>query len=335
MKILFIGGNGNISWWCVQRALEKGYEVWELNRAATRATRRPVQKEVHQIICDVRDGDAMRVVLKDQFFDVVCDFISFNGKQAEQMIDLFLDKTNQYIVISSEAVYKRKRESMTFHEDSEKYGLEEIGHCNYIKGKIEVENIYNAAFKEKNFPITVVRPGYTYDIIIPTPAGGNCYTAIQKMKEGKPLIMYGDGNNLCAPMHSKDFSRYFIELCGRESTLGESYHIVGQELLAWNTMEQYVMEAFHVSDNGMIHIAEKDLKTNPVFEYDELTKQHMSDYLFDNQKINEILTDRIDCISFKQGIYETADLLMSNDNYRRIDAKVSEKIETIYEIYGR
>ena len=41
-------------------------------------------------------------------FDVVCDFICFNEEQAKQAIEMFADKTNQYIVISSEAVYQRK-----------------------------------------------------------------------------------------------------------------------------------------------------------------------------------------------------------------------------------
>lgn len=334
MNILFIGGNGNISWWCVQRAIEKGYDVWEVNRAMTRKTRRPVQKEVHQIICDVRDADTMRAVLNKQSFDVVCDFISYDGKQAEQMVDLFLDKTNQYIVISSEAVYKRQPDAMPFSEESEKYCLKEVEKCNYIKGKIEVEDVYNSAYRDKEFPVTIVRPGYTYDIIIPTSAGANCFTAIQKMKEGKPMIIYGDGNNLCAPMHSKDFSRYFIELCGEKTAIGESYHIVGQELLSWNKMEQYVMEAFHVETNGVIHISEEDIKTNPLFEYDELMKQHMLDYIFNNQKIDSLVQNQEENIAFKEGIKETADTLIRNSNFRRIDGKVANRLDKIYELYG-
>lgn len=46
MKILFIGGNGNISWWCVNEALKSGHEVWELNRGITKKTRRKIQDEV-------------------------------------------------------------------------------------------------------------------------------------------------------------------------------------------------------------------------------------------------------------------------------------------------
>lgn len=332
MKILFIGGNGNISWWCVQRAIEKGYEVWELNRAMTRKTRRPIQQEVHQIICDVRNYAKMREALEGKYFDVVCDFISYNGKQAEQMLDLFINRTYQYIVISSEAVYKRQFGAMPFCEDSEKYCLDEVSNCSYIRGKIEVENCYESAYRDKNFPATIVRPGYTYDMIIPTPAGENCFTAIQKIKEGNPMIMYGDGNNLWAPMHSSDFSRYFIELFGKKDAIGECYHIVGQELLSWNQMEQYVMEAFQVEKQGIIHIPEEDVKMDSIFKYDELTKQHMSDYIFDNKKIDSLVQNEWEKISFKDGIKKTVELL-SNRNFRRINENVAGRLDRIYKKY--
>ena len=124
-------------------------------------------------------------------------------------------------------------------------------------------------------------------------------------------------------------------MCGKTATIGESYHIVGQELISWNKMEQYVMEAFQVEMNGMLHIPKEDIKTNEIFEYDELTNQHMSDYIFDNQKINMLIKNKVDCISFKEGIKETADLLLENENYRRIDAKVNERLNRIYEMYNR
>lgn len=333
MKILFIGGNGNISWWCVQRAIEKGYEVWELNRAMTRKTRRPIQQEVHQIICDVRNYAKMREALEGKYFDVVCDFISYNGKQAEQMVDLFINRTYQYIVISSEAVYKRQFGAMPFCEDSEKYCLDEVSNCSYIRGKIEMEKVYEHAYKNKNFPVTIVRPAYTYDLIVYTSAGGNCFTAIKKMQEGYPMIIYGDGNNLLVPMHSEDFSKYFIELCGNTKAIGESYHIVGQERISLNQMAKYVMEIFNIEKNGIIHIPSKVVLSNTIFEFNELIRQQMLDYEFDSCKINDIIGVQKNNITYKEGLEKTAKLLLDNPNYRRIDEKVNERLEKIYKLF--
>lgn len=333
MKILFIGGNGNISWHCVQEAISHGHEVYELNRGMTRNTRREVQREVRQLIGDVRDRKAMENLLGGRHFDVVCDFICFNGEQAAQAVELFRGKVHQYIVISSEAVYKRGASRLPFTEDSEKYSLEESQ--GYIKGKIEAEQIFQRAYEESRFPATIVRPGYTYDTIIPTPAGGNCFTAVRKMSEGYPMIMLGDGNNLCAPMHSGDFAKLFWPLCGNPEAIGESYHITGRQLLTWNEMERAVMRAFRVDDQNILHIPAEEVRSNPVFQYDELVRQHMTDYLFDNGKIEKISGRLMHPIEFEEGMRMTAEWMEENPMHKRIDPKVERKLETIYREYGR
>ena len=54
-RVLFVGGNGNISWYCVQKALDMGYDVWALNRGITALTRPAIQPGVKQIHCDIRN----------------------------------------------------------------------------------------------------------------------------------------------------------------------------------------------------------------------------------------------------------------------------------------
>ena len=98
----------------MEEAIKRGYEVYELNRGMTRATRRAVQPGVHEIIADVRDEDAVRHALNNDEFDVVCDFICFNDAQARQAVSLFSGKCSQYIVISSEAVYRRESKYLPF-----------------------------------------------------------------------------------------------------------------------------------------------------------------------------------------------------------------------------
>ena len=79
MKILFIGGNGNISWHCTQTAIERGHEVWQLNREISVVTRRRVQPQVHKLKGDMREAEAIKALLEHSSFDVVCDFICYNG----------------------------------------------------------------------------------------------------------------------------------------------------------------------------------------------------------------------------------------------------------------
>ena len=43
MKILFIGGNGNISWWCVEEAIKRGRELLERVNLGEKETAYPAQ----------------------------------------------------------------------------------------------------------------------------------------------------------------------------------------------------------------------------------------------------------------------------------------------------
>ena len=105
MKILFIGSNGNIS--CVKKALSDGHEVWAINRKLNSKTRRNILPEVKVIVSDISDTEYIRKQISGLHFDCVCDFICYNEKNAFDMVELFYEKTDQFIFISSESVYSR------------------------------------------------------------------------------------------------------------------------------------------------------------------------------------------------------------------------------------
>ena len=58
MKILFIGGSGVISSACSQLTIERGHELYLLNRGQT--TKRPVPEGAHALHGVLRDRDSAR-----------------------------------------------------------------------------------------------------------------------------------------------------------------------------------------------------------------------------------------------------------------------------------
>ncbi len=331
MKVLFIGGNGNISWSCVQECLNAGHEVVELNRAATRNTRRMVQPEVRQITADIRNSGIVLQVLKDESFDAVCDFICFNGEQACKAINVFCERTKQYIVISSEAVYKRESNNLPFRENTKQY--EEDVADPYIAGKIQVEKVFREANKMEGFPVTIVRPGYTYDTIIPVPVGHNCFTAPKKFMEGYPLLMPGDGENLWSPLHSADFARAFVCLIGNNKAIGEDYHITGDILLTWNELAGQLLDALGIDNKNILHIPRKDAFQICAFHSELVMQQHLWHYIFDNTKIKSIANGWKQEISFADGINKTVKWLFEADIRRRVNPLYDEELEKLYKIY--
>ena len=76
LKVLFIGGTGQISSAIVRRlAADENYDVWLLNRGNN-----PAPEGTHQITVDVNDEAAVAEAVKDYTFDTVCEFIGFVKK---------------------------------------------------------------------------------------------------------------------------------------------------------------------------------------------------------------------------------------------------------------
>ncbi len=331
MKVLFIGGNGNISWYCVQKALDEGHEVYELNRGMTRKTRRTVQAEVKEIICDIRNETEANNVLQDKYFDVVCDFICYDENHAKSAIKLFQNKTKQYIFISSEAVYKRVSGSLPFNESSLKYNANEIG--GYVGGKVLAEETFINAYEKTSFPVTIIRPGYTYDTIMPVSLGHNCFTLAKKIKTGFPMLVFGEGKNLLAPLHSSDFAGAFSSVLCNSVTIGEDYQITSTNTLTMNEMAKLVVLALGGMNKELINIPYNDvLKMSKDVE---LTKQQLSDYIFDNKKLLKIAPNWKQKVLFEDGILKTVEWFESKESYKRIDSNFETELNRLYDTYWR
>lgn len=331
MKVLFIGGNGNISWWCVQKAIEKGHDVYELNRGLTRKTRRAVQSEVHEIIVDIRDKEATIKALGNMKFDVVCDFICFNEEQARQAIEIFKGRASRYIVISSEAIYKREKAILPFTEDSALYDSNIDD--SYIRGKIQVETVFCEAIENKFMDVTIIRPGFTYDTILQVPVGQNCFTAPQRYLDGYPFLIPGEGENTWAPLHSEDFANAFVAIMENEEAKGDIIHIAGEELISLNEMARNILSALGLNVNNVIHIPYDKAIAITEFYGETITKQHMGDYLYDNSKLRHYVPEWHQEISFDEGINRTVEWLLEDKTRCRINERFDSALEEIYSEY--
>src|SRR5439155_24290453 len=103
MKILFIGGTGNISSTLSRLIVEQGHELHLINRG--KSSKYPLPKGVKVISHDVHSG-APPAALRGARYDVVVDWIAFTTPDVERDIAWFSGQpdaatTGQYIFISS------------------------------------------------------------------------------------------------------------------------------------------------------------------------------------------------------------------------------------------
>src|SRR5260370_38052014 len=96
MKILLIGGTGNISADCAALLHQRGHEI----AVGTRG-RSTVPAEYGAILADRKDRASMRQALQGLRADVVLNFLGYELADGQIDFDLFEGSVGQYVFISS------------------------------------------------------------------------------------------------------------------------------------------------------------------------------------------------------------------------------------------
>src|SRR5438132_13990856 len=102
MKLLFLGGSGNISSESAALLRQRGHEIYVLGRGRT-----AVPPAYHALVADRKDPNAMRLALKDVKPDIVLNFLGYELDDVQKDFELFSNSVEQYIFISSATVYAK------------------------------------------------------------------------------------------------------------------------------------------------------------------------------------------------------------------------------------
>ncbi len=297
MKVLFIGGTGNISTAVSKLALARGIDLYLLHRG----TRKVEIPGAYSVIGDISQPEQVAKLFDGQTWDVVVNWIAFTPEDIEQDLALFQGKTRQYIFISSASVYQRP---LTHPIITESTPLANP-YWEYSRNKIACEDRLTRALREDDFPMTIVRPAHTYQTVIPVAIGGwQEYTIIDRMKKGQKVIVHGDGSSLWTLTHSEDFAKGFVGLLGHQQAIGHAFHITSDELLTWNQIYEAVADAVGVKAN-IVHIPSDFIARIDPSNVGNLIGDKATSAIFDNSKIKRFVPDFMATIPFKQGIKRT------------------------------
>ena len=228
MKILFIGGTGVISTACASLAIERGFSLTLLNRG-----NRKTVAGARQIIADISDVEASRKALGETYWDVVVDFISFHPADLQKRLDIFRGRVGQFVFISSASAYQKPVVNYLVTESTPLVNP----YWEYSRDKIACEAWLLEQLRENEFPVTIVRPSFTYgETVIPLSVNSweRPYTVIERMRKGMPVIIPGDGTSLWQLTHNLDFAKGLIGLFGHQGAIGHALHITSDEVLNWN-----------------------------------------------------------------------------------------------------
>ena len=323
MKVLFIGGTGVISSACSQLAVERGMELYLLNRGQTS---RPIPEGAHVIRGDIRDTESVRIALGDTTFDVVVDWIAYTPEHVEVDIELFQDRTRQYIFISSASVYQTPPVRLPVTESTPL----DNPFWDYSRDKIACEERLVRAYRNQRFPITIVRPSHTYDRTKLPVFGG--YTVIDRMRKGKRVIVHGDGTSLWTLTHHTDFAKGFVGLLGNNHAVGEVFQITSDEILTWNQIFETLARAAD-AEARIVHVP-SDLIA--AFDLDwgaGMLGDKSHSMIFDNSKIKSVVPDFAATIPYSWGAEEQIAWYDADPARQVVDEKLDRLMDKIIHAY--
>jgi nucleoside-diphosphate-sugar epimerase len=313
LRVLFIGGSGVISSACSWLAVERGVELFVLNRGSTQ--HRPLPGQVTVLRGDIRDPVSVSAALGGREFDAVVDWVAFTPEHVQADIGLFRGRTGQYVFISSASAYQTPPARQPVVESTPLRNP----FWQYSRDKIACEDLLVAAYRDEGFPATIVRPSHTYDkTLIPLDGG---WTALNRMRQGRPVVVHGDGTSLWTLTHHADFARGFVPLLGHPRTIGEAFHITSDDVLTWNQITETLAAAAGVHAD-IVHVPSDAIAAADPDWGASLLGDKAHSMMFDNAKLRGVVPEYRPTIAFEHGAREIVAWYDEDPARQHVDARI-------------
>ncbi len=237
MKILILGGTGNISRQIVKQAVALGHDITMVNRGS-----RTLEecKGAKAIVADRKSPD-FASHFEDLHLDVVIDVICYDENDAKQTLDIFGERARQIIFTSSSAVYKRPPVSFPIDEDKEE--LTEDPSFPYGFKKANMERYLRTQMGKRGCAITIIRPSLTFG-----PGGANMgmlrqnRNLVRRIREGRPVVTMGEGVMPWAFTFTPDLAKGYLMACLNERTYNQAFQVCSYIPCLWEDLYRAIGE---------------------------------------------------------------------------------------------
>jgi nucleoside-diphosphate-sugar epimerase len=279
------------------------------------------------LIGDADDAASVASAIGEREFDVVANFRAFHPAQVEADAGLFAGRTGQYLFISSASAYQKPIAQLPIVESTPLRNP----FWQYSRDKIACEDVLVAAYRDTGFPVTIVRPSHTYDeTLIPLEGG---WTALQRMLDGKPVIVHGDGTSWWTLTHARDFARAFVGLFGNPHAIGSPVHITGDESLSWDEITRLLGRALGVEPR-IVHLASDAIAREIPAMGPGLVGDKAHSVLFDNTRIKTLVPGWVATTPFAKGAREIAAWYLADAARRTVDPELDAAFDRLAARHG-
>ena len=285
MRTLIIGGTGLISTAITRELQARGADVVHYNRGQAHEE---FAQPVPTIHGDRKDFATFEAQMADAGrFDCVIDMVCFQPEEAHSAVRAFRGRTDHFIFCSTVDVYTKPAARYPITADAERRPRASFP---YAYAKAQCERIFEAAHAAGDFPVTLIRPAYTYGEgrgLLHSFRSGTYYLA--RLREGRPIIVHGDGTSLWASCHRDDVGRAFADAVNNPVTHGRAYHTASPEWMTWNQYHQQVAAVLGAPEPELVHIPTDFLYKALPTHADWIVENFQHNNIFDNRAAEDDL----------------------------------------------
>jgi len=218
--VLIVGGTRFSGLYLWEELHNRGHSVTLYNRGKTALKKIPSESDeafekrkaaTKYVKGDRKDIADMKAKLGGLKFEVVYDMGGREAGDTEPLIELFGNKVEHFIYMSSAGVYKKSLTMPHFEVDP-------TDPKSRHKGKLETEDL----LKAKGVPFTSIRPTYIYGPLNYNPLEEWFFT---RLDAGKDICIPGHGQHLTGLGHVKDLAVAMANVIGKKAAIGKIYNV--------------------------------------------------------------------------------------------------------------
>ncbi len=219
MKVLVIGGTMFIGRRLVAELLKAGHDVTVMHRKP----KHDLGRRVHNLQADRGDVEAVREALSRGGFEVVYDDAydwergTTAGHVEAAALAVAGERLHRYVFMSSVAAYG---DGLNHHEGDALAADDDPNP--YSRNKAMTERMLFRLHQRSGFPVVTFRPPYVFG------PGNPFYREAffwDRMRDGRPLVLPGDGHRLMQFVYVKDLVASMLRAIEVADAAGEAFNI--------------------------------------------------------------------------------------------------------------
>jgi len=326
MKILVVGGTGNISSFFVKLCLKKKIKVEIITRNSKNNLRDSLNnKLLRKTYCNINKIKRKNFlkIIKFKKYDCIVNFVCYNEKQAINFAYLIKNITNRFIFVSTTAGYIKDKNQLPYNEQT-KLKSKWI----YANNKREAEKIFLNK-KNKNFNVNIIRFGHTYGHTLPFPVGPVDWTISHLLNKGYPMIVHDKGLNTWSLLHAKDAADAMFEIIKNRNIFNDIINIVSSKKTNWNNISKKIFSLLKIKEKINYVKSNIILKKCRYFGESVIYHKKFNDY-YNASLLKKIIPKWKEKVTLNEGLKKTLKWFKLSKKRQIINKKNLELLENLY-----